>query len=305
MTEADAGTRASSGDNRPAETRPAGLNSFGHVFVIAEIGINHNGDLGTALRLIDVAKSAGCDAVKFQKREPDVCVPEAQKSVPRETPWGTISYLEYKKRIEFGFDEFRQIDNYCREIGIAWSASAWDPQSQVFLREFDRPFNKVASAMTTDLEFVRLVAEEGLHTFLSTGMCSLSDIDAAVRIFVESGTSLELMHSVSTYPAPEEHLNLRVIETLRQRYSIPVGYSGHESSVSPSIVAVALGATSLERHVTLDRAMWGTDHAASLEPDGLRYLVGAVRKIPSILGDGVKRIAPGEEAVAGKLRPHR
>lgn len=274
------------------------------LFVIAEIGINHNGDLGLAKELISVASGAGCDAVKFQKREPDICVPEAQKGVLRDTPWGRMTYLEYKKRIEFGVVEYDEIDSFCRELGLAWSASAWDIPSQHFLRRYSRQFNKVASAMVTDLEFLRVVAAEGLKTYISTGMSSLDEIDRAVGVFIQAGTEFELMHSVSTYPAKDEHLNLLTILTLRERYGVPVGYSGHEASVSPSVAAVVLGASSLERHITLDRAMWGTDQAASLEPPGLQNLVGAVRKIPLVLGDGVKRVLQEEALMAAKLRRH-
>lgn len=271
-------------------------------YVIAEIGINHNGDLDSALHLIDIAVEARCDAVKFQKRDPDVCVPEEQKYVQRETPWGIMSYLDYKKRIEFGEAEYDVINAYCLQRGIDWSASAWDIGSQHFLRRYNRKFNKVASAMLTDLVFLSEVASEGIHTYISTGMSNLDQIDVAVRVFLDANTPFELMHSVSTYPAREKDLNLAMIETLRKRYNVPVGYSGHESSVSPSLVAAALGATSIERHITIDRASWGTDQAASLEPAGLKYLVGALRKVHIIIGDGVKRVLPEEEIMARKLR---
>ena len=279
---------------------PWGLPS--HVFFIAEIGINHNGSLGLAKDLIREAHSAGCDAVKFQKRNPDVCVSDAQKGVMRETPWGTMTYLDYKHRIEFGRQEYDEIDSLCRQLGIAWSASAWDTGSQVFLRSYERPFNKVASAMLTDLDFLRMVAAEGLFTYVSTGMSTIDDIRRAVEIFSAQGTPFELMHSVSTYPAESAHLNLATIITLRQLFRVPVGYSGHEASVSPSIVAAALGATSIERHITLDRSMWGTDQAASLEPAGLRQLVGAIRKLPVEVGDGQKRFLDEEKLIAAKLR---
>lgn len=271
-------------------------------YIIAEIGINHNGDLDSALQLIDIALDAGCDAVKFQKRDPDVCVPENQKSVRRETPWGEMSYLEYKKRIEFGEAEYDVISAYCLQHGIDWSASAWDVGSQHFLRRYPRKFNKIASAMLTDLELLGEVADEGILTYISTGMSNLDQIDAAVQLFIDANTPFELMHSVSTYPARDEDLNLAVIETLRKRYKVPVGYSGHESSTSPSLVAAALGAASIERHITRDRAAWGTDQAASLEPAGLRYLVGAIRKVEVIMGDGVKRVLPEEVVMARKLR---
>ena len=273
-----------------------------HIYLIAEIGINHNGSLDVAKELIAVARDAGCDAVKFQKREPDVCVSERQKAEMRDTPWGRMTYLEYKHRIEFGRAEFDEIDKFCRQLGIPWSASAWDVQSQDFLRSYDRPFNKVASAMTTDVEFLHHVAKDGLFTFISTGMCTMHDIEVAVEVFSSYNTPFELMHSVSTYPAASEHLNLATILTLRQHFGVAVGYSGHEPSVSPSIVAGALGATSIERHITLDRSMWGTDQAASLEPTGLRQLVGALRKLPVEIGDGEKRVLAEEWLIAQKLR---
>lgn len=273
-----------------------------HVYIIAEIGINHNGDVSLAKELVDVASETGCDAVKFQKREPDICVPEDQKLLLRETPWGTMTYLEYKKRIEFGEAEYDEIDRYCMSKGIDWSASAWDLPSQKFLQKYKRLFNKIASAMITNVELLNEVADEGLLTYISTGMSTLEQIDTAVDIFKSKGTPFEIMHSVSTYPARDEDLNLQVIQTLRNRYNVPVGYSGHEPTVSPSIVAAALGASVIERHITTNRSNWGTDQSASLEPAGLRFLVGAVRKVPIILGDGVKRVLPEEELIAKKLR---
>ena len=273
-----------------------------HIYIIAEIGINHNGDVSLAKELVDVASETGCDAVKFQKREPDICVPEEQKLLLRETPWGTMTYLDYKKRIEFGEAEYDEIDRYCMSKGIDWSASAWDLPSQKFLQKYKRAFNKIASAMITNLELLNEVANERLLTYISTGMSTLEQIDTAVDIFKSKGTPFEIMHSVSTYPARDEDLNLQVIQTLRNRYNVPVGYSGHEPTVSPSIVAAALGASVIERHITTNRSNWGTDQSASLEPAGLRFLVGAVRKVPTILGDGVKRVLPEEELIAKKLR---
>lgn len=273
-----------------------------HVYVIAEIGINHNGDLDLALELISQAAQAGCDAVKFQKRVPELCVPESQKHQMRDTPWGRMSYLEYKERIEFGKREYDAIARRCQELNIDWSASAWDLPSQEFLRNYERPFNKIASAIITDTQLVRSIADDGIKTFMSTGMSTLEEIDRAVDVVVARQCPLELMHSVSTYPAEERDLNLLMIRTLRERYSVDVGYSGHEASVSPSVTAVLLGATSLERHFTLSRAMWGSDHAASLEPEGMRKLVGSVRKLKRTLGNGVKVVLPGEVEVAKRLR---
>lgn len=276
--------------------------SNSHIYVIAEAGINHNGDIETAKKLIDLAVRTGCDAVKFQKRDPDVCVPENMKSVMRETPWGTITYLDYKKRIEFGQEEYREIADYCKVKGIDWSASAWDIGSLEFLDQFDLPFHKVASALATHLEFIEEVARRGKLTYASVGMCTYDDIDRMVQIFVKHNCPFVLLHTVSTYPAQESDLNLRMINTLSSRYGVGVGYSGHEPSVSPSIVAGVLGAVAIERHITLDRSMWGTDHSASLEEAGLSQLVSTLRKIPVVLGDGVKKSIPAEEAIASKMR---
>ena len=271
-------------------------------FIIAEIGINHNGDLETAKRLIDVAIQAGCDAVKFQKRDPDVCVPENMKNVLRDTPWGEITYLEYKKRIEFGKNEFDEIDTYCRLKGIKWSASAWDLNSLNFLDNYELGFHKVASALATYETFLEEVASRNVLTYASVGMCNWAQIDRLVEIFNFKKCPLVLLHTISTYPANESDLNLRMITTLRERYGLPVGYSGHESSVSPSIVAGVLGAVAIERHITLDRSMWGTDHSASLEPAGLKQLVGSIRKIDLVLGDGVKKEIAKEKEIASKMR---
>jgi N-acetylneuraminate synthase len=273
-----------------------------HIYVIAEAGINHNGDIETAKKLIDLAVRTGCDAVKFQKRDPDVCVPENMKSVMRETPWGTITYLDYKKRIEFGQKEYQEIADYCKLKGIDWSASAWDIGSLEFLDQFDLPFHKVASALATHLEFIEEVARRGKLTYASVGMCTYDDIDRMAQIFLKHNCPFVLLHTVSTYPAQESDLNLRMINTLSSRYGVGVGYSGHEPSVSPSIVAGVLGAVAIERHITLDRSMWGTDHSASLEEAGLSQLVSTLRKIPVVLGDGVKKSIPAEEAIASKMR---
>jgi len=272
------------------------------IFIIAEIGINHNGDIELAKKLIDAAVQAGCDAVKFQKRTPEICVPEKMKTTMRETPWGLITYLDYKKKIEFNENEYDLIENYCKQKGIAWSASAWDIESLRFLDKYNLPFNKVASALATHLEFLNEVAERRILTYVSVGMCDYEDIDAIVKIFKSYSCPLVLMHTISTYPAQDKDLNLKMIQTISSKYNLPVGYSGHESSVSPSVVAASLGAVAIERHITLDRSMWGTDHSASLEPSGLNQLVGAVRKVPIVLGDGVKKIIEGELEAAKKMR---
>ena len=278
------------------------MSSSNGIFVIAEAGINHNGDIAIAKRLIDMAKASGCDAVKFQKRTPEVCVPEAMRNIMRETPWGDMTYFDYKKKIEFGSEEYDEIDAYCIEVGISWSASAWDIPCLEFLDKYDLPFHKIASALATYLPFIKRVAEDGRLTYASTGMCTWEQIDQLVQVFSDANCPLVLMHTISTYPADESQLNLRMISTLAERYRLPIGYSGHEPSVSPSITAAALGAVAIERHITLDRSMWGTDHSASLEPSGLNYLVGALRKIPSSLGDGVRRVVPGEADIAKKMR---
>ena len=272
------------------------------IFIIAEIGINHNGDIELAKKLIDIAAQAGCDAVKFQKRTPEICVPDKMKSVMRETPWGLLTYLDYKKKIEFSENEYDLIENYCKQKGIAWSASAWDIESLKFLDKYNLPFNKVASALSTHLEFLNEVAKRRVLTYVSVGMCEYEDIDAIVKIFRSYNCPLVLMHTISTYPAQEKDLNLKMIQTISNKYNLPVGYSGHESSISPSIVAASLGAVAIERHITLDRSMWGTDHSASLEPSGLNQLVGSIRKVPIVLGDGVKRVVEGELEAAKKMR---
>lgn len=271
------------------------------VFIIAEIGINHNGDIDIAKKLIDYAVTAGCDAVKFQKRSVDVVYPQELLEQPRESPWGSTQRAQ-KEGLEFGEHQYDQIDEYCHKKGITWFASAWDIPSQKFLRKYNTRYNKIASAMATHQDFMREVASEKKLTFLSTGMCAIKDIDVAVEIFIRAECPFVLLHSVSTYPANESDLNLAVIAALQNRYKCPVGYSGHESSVSPSIFAAVLGARVIERHITLDRAMYGSDQSASLELPGLLSLVGTIRKVNACLGDGVKTITPGERDVAKKLR---
>lgn len=278
------------------------LSSEGTVHFIAEAGINHNGDLSTAKSLMLMAKIAGADSVKFQKRDPDVCVPTKQKTEIRDTPWGQMTYLDYKKKIEFDFTGYSELDEYSQEIGIPWSASAWDFGSLEFLEKFDLPYHKVASALNTHLDFVRAVADTGKPVVISTGMASWSQIEAFVGVLRDRNTDFTVLHTVSTYPAKEEDLNLLFIKTLKDRLGVNVGYSGHEASVSPSLIAASLGAQVIERHVTLDRSMWGTDHAASLEPEGLTRLISMIRKVPIVLGNGVKKDIEGEKAMAAKMR---
>ena len=273
------------------------------IFIIAEIGINHNGELSVAKDLIKVAKDAGCDAVKFQKRTIDVVYSKEFLSFYRESPWGKTQRAQ-KEALEFGYEEYKEIDKYCKELGIEWFASAWDLESQKFLRQFNLEYNKIASPMLTYEPLLRMVAEEKKHTFISTGMSTLEQIDRAIDIFREMECPFELMHCVSTYPMDDEDANLNCIKTLRERYKCNVGYSGHEVGLAVSYAAAALSITSLERHITLDRAMYGSDQAASLEPAGLRMLVGAVRKIEKAMGDGVIRVIDKEVPISKKLRAH-
>lgn len=273
------------------------------IFVIAEIGINHNGSLDIAKRLIDVAKEAGADAVKFQKRTIELVYTKEMLDSPRESSWGKTQRAQ-KEGLEFGVDDYRAIDRYCREKGIEWFASAWDLESQKFLRQFDLKHNKIASAMLVCEPLLRMVAEEKKHTFISTGMSKQADLDRAVAIFRDADCPFELMHCVSTYPMDDEDANLNRIQTLRERYGCNVGYSGHEVGLAVSYAAAALGITSLERHITLDRAMYGSDQSASVEPAGYRMLVGAVRKIEKAMGNGTLEMNSKEASVAQKLRTH-
>ena len=270
------------------------------VYIIAEIGINHNGDIEIAKQLMDVAVETGCDAVKFQKRTPEICVPEEQKSIPRETPWGTMTYFEYKKRIEFEQKEFEQIDAYAKKIGIDWFASPWDVPSVDFLESFNVPCQKIASACLTDSELLTAINKTKTTTILSTGMSSMQEIDKAVSLL--NTVPLAIAQATSTYPAEASELNLRAIQTFAEKYKVPVGYSGHERGLQVTIAAVALGATFIERHITLDRSMWGTDHSASLEPEGLKKLVRDIRIVELALGDGRKKVYESEIPIRAKLR---
>jgi N-acetylneuraminate synthase len=271
-------------------------------YVIAEIGINHNGDVELAKRIIDVAREAGCHAVKFQKRTPELCVPPHQRDVPRETPWGLLSYLDYRRKVEFGREEYDEIAAYCRSIGIQWFASAWDLKSQEFLRGYDCPYNKIASPMLVHEALLEAVAREGKTTFIGVGMSDYDQIDAAVEVFQRHKCPFILMHSVSEYPASNDRLNLRQIVVLREKYQVPIGYSGHEMTMLPGVLAVMMGAVAIERHVTINRAMWGTDQAASLEPRGLETLMNYVGQIKEILGTGERVVTEAELRNARKLR---
>ena len=271
------------------------------MYIIGEIGINHNGDLAIAKKLIDMAKECGCDAVKFQKRTIEIVYSPEVLDTPRESPWGTTT-REQKVGLEFEKTEYDEIDSYCKQLGIEWFASAWDIEAQQFLRQYRFPHNKIASAMITHLDFLKEVSSEKTHTFVSTGMATLEDIDTAVEIFKTSNCPITLMHTVSVYPCPEEDLNLRLIQVLNERYKLPVGYSGHEISPIPSVVAAALGAVAIERHITLDRTMYGSDQAASLEHRGLDLMIKGIRSVEIIVGDGRKKFSVGEQQVASKLR---
>ncbi len=270
-------------------------------YIVAEIGINHNGDLELAKRMIDAAVWAGVDAVKFQKRTPEIATPKEMWNKMRETPWGYIPYIEYRRKVEFGAEEYREIDRYCRERGITWFASVWDEPSVDFLEAFDPPVYKIPSAALTDHGLLRKVRATGRPVVLSTGMSTMDEIRAAVEVL---GTEdLLLMHTTSTYPAEPSELNLRMIQTLAREFpAVPIGYSGHEVGLVTTAVAVALGAVMVERHFTLDRAMWGSDQAASVEPGGMAKLVKYIRVTEQALGDGVKRVYESELPAMRKLR---
>jgi N-acetylneuraminate synthase len=271
------------------------------VYVIAEIGINHNGSLELARKLIDGAVLAGADCVKFQKRTPELCTPRDQWDLERDTPWGRIRYIDYRHKVEFNFAQFAEIDRHCRDRGIAWTASAWDEPSVEFLARFSVPFLKVASASVTDLGLLSAVKASGIPTMLSTGMSTTDEIDRAIALLGEDG--LLLAHTTSSYPCPPKELNLRCIEWLHGQYPLAqVGYSGHEVGLATTYAAVVMGATFVERHVTLDRSMWGSDQAASVEIVGLQRLVRDLRTIEESLGDGIKVVYPSEAKARERLR---
>ncbi len=272
-----------------------------NILIIGEVGINHNGDIDIAKKLIDMSVRCGCDAVKFQKRDINIVYSEEELLKLRESPWGHTQ-RDQKEGLEFSEKEYDIINDYCNEKKINWFASAWDEKSLDFLDKYNLKHNKIASAMITNLDFLNAAAKKNKYTFISTGMSTYSNIDKAVEIFKKNNCNFELMHSVSTYPCSEDRLNLHLIEKLRDKYKCKVGYSGHEASVSPSIVAVARGANSLERHITLDRSMYGSDQSASLEEAGLRELISTVRKIPTVIGNEDKMIFDCEVEVAKKLR---
>ena len=273
----------------------------GHpTYLVAEIGINHNGDVEIAKSLIDVAAKHGMDAVKFQKRTPELCVPPEQRGHMRETPWGYITYLDYRYKVEFGQEEYAEIDRHCKQVGIPWFASVWDEPSVDFLEQFDPICYKIPSASLTDHSLLRHVRQTGRPMILSTGMSTMQQIQEAVKVAGEE--NLVITHATSTYPCDPEELNLKMIGTLRESFTCPIGYSGHEVGLIPSVVAVSLGACMVERHITLDRAMWGGDQAASVEPGGVERLVKYIRVTEDALGDGVKQVYPSELPSLRKLR---
>ena len=274
------------------------------IYIIAEIGINHNGDMSIAKKLIDIAKVAGCDVVKFQKRNPDVCVPEHQKTIMRDTPWGRMTYLDYKYRVEFNQNQYDEIDIYCKEKDIKWSASPWDLDSLDFLNQYDIPFIKIPSALLTDLELIKESVKTGKKIIISTGMSTIEEIDNAVDTIkkVNAEAQYAILHCNSTYPAPNDELNLSCIKTLKDKYKCEVGYSGHEFGLTTTIASVCLGATIIERHITLDRTMWGTDQMCSVEPQGLIKLVRGIKELNKALGDGKKIVTETEKPIREKLR---
>lgn len=271
-------------------------------YLIGEIGINHNGDLQVAKKLIDTVFACGWNCAKFQKKDPDICVPEGQKNVPKSTLWGEMTYLEYKKKLEFGKKEYDYIDKYCKEKPLDWTASVWDLNSLEFLLKYDIPFIKIPSAKLSDLELVKAVAKTKIPVIASTGMSSLEEIDNAVDIFKIYSSEFALMHTNSSYPTPKEELNINCIKTLKKRYNCVVGYSGHEYNVEPTVYTCVLGVKVIERHITLDHSMWGTDQAASLEIAAMDLLRKRIKDIDIVLGDGEKRITSGEEKVIMKLK---
>ena len=271
------------------------------VTIIAEVGINHNGDIELAKKLIAVAATAGCDVVKFQKRNPEVCVPQAQRDIVRTTPWGEMTYIDYKHKIEFGKEEYDEINRYCQFMGIDWAVSVWDLDSLEFIRDYDVSLLKIPSAMITDHTLLRACKDFGKPLVLSTGMSTLGEIDAAMEVLGQP-QDFVLLHCNSTYPTRVRDINLRCINTLRDRYDCEVGYSGHEYGLTTTMASVCFGATVIERHVTLDHTMWGTDQSCSVEPHGLFKLVKGIRDVETALGDGIKVVTEDEKLIRKKLR---
>jgi N-acetylneuraminate synthase len=278
------------------------LNNLHQPYLIADIGINHNADMAIVRKLIDAANACSWDCVKFQKRSPDHCVPEKQKNVAKDTPWGRMTYLEYKHKLEFGSEEYDYIDKYCKEKPISWTASVWDLASLEFLIQYEVPFIKIPSAKIINLDLLKAAALTRKHIILSTGMSTLEEIDVAVDLLKKYSTGFALMHTNSSYPAKNEELNLNCIKTLQQRYQCPIGYSGHEYALDPTVYAAVLGVKIIERHITLDHSMWGTDQKASLEPTGMYLLRNRIKDVEQILGNGLKCITESETIMKDKLR---
>jgi len=272
------------------------------IMLIGEIGLNHLGDLDIAKDLIDMAKKYKWHAVKFQKRTVEKVIPKDMWNIKKETPWGTMKLIDYRKKMEFGLKEYEWIDGYCKKIGIEWFASAWDMESQVFLSQFNTRYNKIGSPMLTYIPLLEYVAKRGKKTFISTGMSTWEDIDKAVKIFESERCPFVLMHCVGLYPCPVYMLNLRMIPKLKERYGCEVGYSGHSEWAMDAQIAAALGARYIEKHITLDRAMFGGDQSASIEQEGLGYIAKRCRHIPSMIGDGKRAISDEELAKAKTLR---
>ena len=273
------------------------------IYLIAEIGINHNGDIQIAKKLMDATWATGWDCVKFQKRTPDICVPENQKNTIKQTPWGEMTYLDYKKKMEFSKNNYDYLDKYAKEKPLEWTASVWDLPSLEFIIQYDIPFLKIPSAKITDKELVEETAKAGKPLFISSGMSTLEEVDNAVNILEKYlSKNYILFHCNSTYPAKTDELNLQVIETLKQRYDCLVGYSGHEYDLMPSTIAPIFGACVIERHITLDHEMWGTDQASSIGVRGMDFLVKRINSVKTIVGDGIKNISAGEEEIRKKLR---
>ena len=278
------------------------FNEFKKVYTIAEIGINHNGEIDLAKKLIDASYVTGWSCVKFQKRTPDICVPENQKNIMRDTPWGEMRYIDYKHRIEFEQKEYELIDKYCRSKPIDWTVSVWDLPSLDFIINYDVPFIKIPSAHLNNLDLIEKTAETKIPLVVSTGMSSLEEVDQAYEVIKKHHSNFVIMHCNSTYPAPVKELNLNVIRTFIERYDCTIGYSGHEYEVEPSIIAVTLGAKVIERHVTLDHTMWGTDQGSSLEIDGMDKLIRRTNIVSDVLGDGIKKLSPSEIEIKKRLR---
>lgn len=287
-------------DPRPVKIGDKFIGHNNPVFFIAEIGINHNGDLNIAKKLVDIAVERGCDAVKFQKRVPEIAVPEHHKNKLRETPWGELTYLDYKKKIEFGEEEFRELDRYCKERGIMWFASVWDIPSIEFIEKFDTPCYKVPSASLTDGKLLEALKKTGRPVIISTGMSTIDETERAVKILGEE--NIVLMQCTSVYPCKDEDLDLNVIKTFRKKFNCPIGYSGHEPGYLDGVIATSLGACVIEKHITLDHAMWGTDQAASLDPAELRECCDSCKRTPIILGSHEKKFHDSEEPIRDKLR---